>query len=103
MPNQGWRSTLISQQVDGTALNTSTTETSILASQAKFVLPANFLQYAGQKLHVRAIGRVSNIVTTPGTLTFKVKFNTTPIAVASSGALALNVVAKTNVTWISST
>lgn len=100
MPRQSWTGLLISQQVDGTALNTSTTETSILAGQGKYMLPANFLGDAGQVLRIRAMGRVSNIVTTPGTLTFRVKFNTTPIAVASSGALALNIVAKTNVTWI---
>lgn len=100
MASQGWVNTLISAQVDGTALNTSTAETSILPPQAKFVLPANYLTYAGQALRVRAMGRISTVVTTPGTLTFKVKFNATPIAVASSGALPLNIVAKTNVTWI---
>jgi hypothetical protein len=101
MPFQSWQSLLISQQVDGTALNTSTTETTILAPQAKLTLPANFLTYAGQTLRIRAMGRVSNIVTTPGTLTFRVKMGpTATIAVASSGALALNVAAKTNVTWI---
>lgn len=98
MPFQSWQGLLISQQVDGTALNTSTTETSILAPQAKFTLPANFLTYAGQTLRIRAMGRVSNIVTTPGTLTFRVKFGS--VAVATSGALALNTTAKTNVTWI---
>jgi hypothetical protein len=100
MPMQSWQSILISAQSDGTALNTSTTETSILPTQARIVLPANFFTYPGQTLRMRAMGRVSNIVTTPGTLTFKTKFNTTPIAVASSGALALNVAAKTSVTWI---
>lgn len=95
-----WQGVLVSAQVDGTALNTSTSEVSILPGQAKFVLPANFLSYAGQALRIRAMGRVSNIVTTPGTLTFRMKFNTTPIAVASSQALQLNAVAKTNVTWI---
>lgn len=95
-----YQGVLISAATDGTALNTSTSEVSILPGQAKYVLPANFLLYPGQALRLRAMGRISNIVTTPGTLTFRVKFNTTPIAVASSGALALNTTAKTNVTWI---
>lgn len=95
-----WQGVLVSAQVDGTALNTSTAETSILPGQAKFLLPGNYLTYAGQALRIRAMGRVSNIVTTPGTLTFRMKFNTTPIAVASSQALQLNATAKTNVTWI---
>jgi hypothetical protein len=98
MPMQSWQSVLISAQTDGTALNTSTTETSILPTQARVTLPANFFQYAGQALRVRSMGRVSNIVTTPGTLTFRMKFGS--IAVATTGALALNVAAKTNVTWI---
>ena len=93
-----YQGVLISQQGDGSALNTSTTETSILLGQAKYTLPANFLTYAGQTLRMRTMGRISNIVTTPGTLTFRVKFGS--IAVASTGALALNIVAKTNVTWI---
>lgn len=98
MSFQSWTGLLISAQVDGTALNTSTTETSILPGQAKYTLPANFLTYAGQTLRVRAMGRISNIVTTPGTLTFRVKFGS--IAVAASQAMQLNAVAKTNVTWI---
>lgn len=95
---QTWQGVLMSANADGAALNTSTTETSILLGQSKYTLPANFLVYAGQTLRIRAMGRVSNIVTTPGTLTFRIKFGS--IAVASSQALQLNAVAKTNVTWI---
>lgn len=98
MPFQSWTGLLVSANADGTALANSTTETSILPTQARFTLAANFLQYAGQGLRVRAMGRISNIVTTPGTLTLRVKFGS--IAVASSPAFALNTTAKTNVTWI---
>lgn len=100
MGMQTWQNVLISQQVDGTALTNTVTETSILAPQARYVLGANVLTYAGQALRLRMMGRISTVVTTPGTMTFKVKFNSTPIIVATSGALALNTVAKTNVTWI---
>lgn len=96
--NQSWQGVLVSQGSDGAALATSTTETSILHGSGKYSLPANFLFYPGQALRIRAMGRVSNIVTTPGTLTFRVKFGT--IAVASSPAFALNTTAKTNVTWV---
>jgi hypothetical protein len=52
-------------------------------------------------LRVRAAGRVSNIVTTPGTLTLRFKMGpTATIAAASSPAFPLNTTAKTNVTWI---
>lgn len=98
MPFGTWTGLLISQQADGAALATSTTETSVLNSQAKYTLPGNFLANVGQTLRVRAMGRISNIVTSPGTLTFRMKFGS--IAVATSGALALNIVAKTNVIWI---
>lgn len=93
-----WQGVLVSAPTDGSALGTSTTETSILPTSAKFTLPANYLTYPGQALRIRAMGRVSNIVTTPGTLTFRVKFGS--IAVAATQALALNTTAKTNVTWI---
>lgn len=98
MPHNSWQGLLISQQADGAALATSTTETSILLGQAKYTLPAGFMENSSQALRIRAMGRVSNIVTTPGTLTFRVKFGS--IAVATSPAFALNIVAKTNVTWI---
>lgn len=92
----GYRSLLIGAQGDGTA-GTSTTENSLLPGQAKLTLPANFIDQIGKKFYIRANGRISNIVTTPGTLTFRVKFGN--IAVATSSALQLNAVAKTSVGW----
>lgn len=96
MSLQTWQECLIAAPSDGTALTNSTTETSILPAAAKLVLPANYL-YVGRVLKLTATGRISNVVTTPGTLTFNVKFGS--VIVAASGALNLNVVAKTNVTW----
>ena len=83
-------------QVDGSALANSTTPTSILPAAAKLVLPANFFQI-GRALWLKATGRISNIVTTPGTLTLDVRFGST--VVANGGAVSLNTTAKTNVTW----
>lgn len=96
MPSQGWAQALISATVDGTALNTSTTPTSLLPGSAKYQLPANFLA-VGSVLRLTAMGRVSNIVTTPGTLTLDVRFGS--VVVFNGAAMPLNVVAKTNVTW----
>jgi hypothetical protein len=91
---------LISAQGDGSALASSTSATSLLPSQAKLTMPANWLSVVGQTLHVRAAGRISTVVTTPGTMTFTIRMGTTAnIAVATSQAFALNVVAKTNVGW----
>lgn len=96
--NQSWRQHLVSMQADSTAVNTSTAETTILHPTGKYTLGGGFLFFVGQTLRVRAMGRVSNIVTTPGTLTLRMKFGS--IAVATSPAFQLNAVAKTNVTWI---
>jgi hypothetical protein len=95
MSLQIWSETLISAQTDGAALNTSTTPTSLLPGAAKFQLPANYFQI-GRKLRITAFFRVSNIVTTPGTLTLDVRFGST--VVFNGGAMPLNTTAKTNVT-----
>jgi hypothetical protein len=87
---------LITQTADGSALTASTTPTSILHPAAVFTLPANFFE-VGRKIRVSASGRISTVVTTPGTLTLDLMFG--GVIVATSGAMALNVVAKTNVPW----
>lgn len=91
-----WQETLISSQIDGTALVTSTTATSLLPSAAKYTLPANFFSI-GKQLLVRASGRISNIVTAPGTMTLDLRLGA--VIAANGGAMSLNIVAKTNVPW----
>jgi hypothetical protein len=90
--------TLITSQVDGTALTASTTPTSIIPPAAIYTLPNNFF-YIGKQLRIRAMGRISNVITTPGTLIFSVRLGTGPVIAATSDALGLNIVAKTNVHW----
>lgn len=100
MSHQGWQELLVSAFGDGTAV-TGTAEASLLPGQAKYNIPANWLDYAGKKLRVKAAGRISNIVTTPGTLTLRFKLGpTSNITAAASSAMQLNAVAKTNVTWL---
>lgn len=96
MSMQTWGETLISAQADGTALTNTTTATSILPAAAKFTLPANYF-LPGRVLRLNAWGRISNVVTTPGNLTLDVKFGAT--SVFTSGTMALNTTAKTNVSW----
>lgn len=102
MSLQSWQETLATAQVDGPALNTSTTPTSLIgaagsiAAAGKFQIPANTFSI-GKELRLTALGRVSNIVTTPGTLTLDVRFGS--VIVFNGGAMPLNVVAKTNVSW----
>jgi hypothetical protein len=88
---------LISAQVDGSALSSSSSATSLLPAQAKLTLPANYLDYAGRTLRVRAAGRISNIVTTPGTLTLDVRLGGT--VVFNGGAMQLSTTAHTTVPW----
>lgn len=97
MSAQGWQETVVWAIGDGTALNTSTTRTSILPAAAKWTSPANYFNFVGKTLKVTAKGRMSNIVTTPGTLTLDVGIGATNLF--TGGAMQLNAVAKTNVTW----
>jgi len=93
----GWE-TLVTAQGDGTAL-TAAAAASCIPAAAKFGLPANFFKWVGQQLIIKASGRISNAVTTPGTARFDVRFGAGGTVVADSLAINLNIVAKTNVNW----
>ncbi len=100
MPGETYPQLLIGSQVAGSAYTASTTPTSLLPGQAKYTMPANFIDVVGKKFRIRANGRISTVVTTPGTLTLVVRMGpASAIAAATSQAFALNIVAKTNVTW----
>lgn len=97
MSLQTWQETLISAQVDGTAV-TAAAETTLLPAAAKFTLPANYFSAIGKQLFIRASGRISSVITTPGVAQFKVKFGST--AVFDGLAILLDsVAAHTNVGW----
>ena len=88
-------------QADGPALTASTTPTSLLgsttsAAAARPTILANDISEAGKTYLVRAAGQISNIVTTPGTLTLDIRFGSVIVA---TSVINLNVVAKTNVPW----
>lgn len=89
--------TLIGAQVDGAAVANTTTATSLLPAAAKFLIPPQSLQIIGQKLRVKAAGRISTLVTSPGTLTLDLRLGSA--VQLTSGAMALNVAAQTNTTW----
>lgn len=96
MSGQTWQETYITAQIDGTALNTSTTRTSLLPAAAKFTLPANYFSI-GRSLRISVRGRLSNINPTPGNLTLDVAFGSINV---QTNTLALNTTAaKTNVTF----
>lgn len=80
---------------DGPTLTTGTAA-SMLPTGGKVFLPNNFF-YPGKLIRVIAWGRISNVVTTPGTARFDLRLGGT--VVWDSGAVNLNVNAKTNVPW----
>ena len=95
MSLQTWQETLVSAAVDGAALATSTTATSLLPAAAKFTLPANFFSAPGKILRVTAQGRIST-TTGPPTFTWDIRLNNT---VVWNGAAATTVASVTNKSW----
>lgn len=88
---------LITAQVDGPALTAAAAATCLPAA-SKYTIPANAFDVIGKTLHIRATGRISCVVTTPGTARFDIRLGGT--VVADSLAINLNIVAKVNVNWI---
>jgi hypothetical protein len=100
MPAQTWTETLLSGSTDGPALTNSVTETSIAPANTKAALAAQTFDRVASQFRLIVTGRISTVVTSPGTLTFRLKLGPTAnINVATGPAFALNVVAKTNVPW----
>jgi len=97
MPNNAWLAPMITLQAAGPALTNSTTQTSVLNGQAKATLPAEFLQYIGQKLSVRAAGIISTAASAPGTLSWFLMFGS--IAVYAGGASGTLATSASNATW----
>lgn len=95
--NQSWEQAVTTAQTAGATLSNSAANTSILPTSSLFTFPANFFSYIGQKWHLKAWGQMSNIVTTPGTLTLNFQFGS--VVVCTSSAMSLNTTAKTNVSW----
>lgn len=102
MSFQSWQEVLAVATGDGTAIASSTTATSLLtssAASAKCTLPAGFM-YVGRQLRLIAAGRISNIVTAPGTWTLDVRMGpSSNIVVFNGGAMQMSTTAHTNEPW----
>lgn len=72
-----WNETLITSQVDGTT-QTAASANSILPAAAKYTLPQNYF-YIGKMIRINAWGRISSVITTPGTARFDVRFGSTVV------------------------
>lgn len=99
---QGYNQTIACIRKQGTLYNTFTTAKSMLTSatsvegvaDAAVTLPPGFF-YPEKKIKVRFVAGVSNIVTTPGTMTIQVNLGS--IAVFTTGAIVLRTTAHTTI------
>jgi hypothetical protein len=92
MPTQGWNQTLVTQRTAGTLFATFTTAKTVINQQDLYGFYANYFQL-GSKLRIKVRGAVSNIVTTPGTMSFQVMLGS--VIAWTSGAVQLNATAHT--------
>lgn len=96
MSLQTWQEVLVSGQVDGPTL-TAAAAASCIPTPSRIILPNNYFQ-VGKVLRMTLAGRISCVVTTPGTARFDVRLGPSGTIVAfDTGALNLNTTAKTNV------
>lgn len=93
MPSQSWCQTIASQQAVGTFFATYTTAKTVINPQALVVLPAGFFDVLGKSIRVDVLGAISNIVTTPGTITFQVMLGS--VIAFTSGAIQMSTTAHT--------
>jgi len=90
----GYRKGIITAQIDGPTLTAAASATCLPAA-ARRGLPANFFDAIEQTLLAKLTGRISCVVTTPGTARFDLRLGGTVIF--DSLAIPLNIVAKVNV------
>jgi hypothetical protein len=95
-----WREILITGQGDGGAV-TAAAATSLLTSgmaNAKRTLSPNFFDVIGKRLHIHAAGKISSVITTPGTARFDVRLGAT-VVFDGQAVLLDAAAAHTNVGW----
>jgi len=71
----------------------------ILSQATILTLPANFFSFPGKCLWLHGMGKESNVVTTPGTLTFRLRYGTGVVGdtlIVASGAIIPDPVAVTD-------
>ena len=75
MPSQSWNQAIAAQENAGVLQNTFTAAKTVINQQDLYGLFANFFKL-GTKIRVTVHFGLSNIVTTPGTVTFQVMLGT---------------------------
>lgn len=97
MASYGFRQRIMEVREDGAALANSTTATNLLPSSGSEAYVGAGMLRPGDVIAFDFSGRISTVVTTPGTLTLALRFGS--VDVFSSGAMSLNTTAQTNVHW----
>lgn len=93
MARQTWVAAEVTQSVAGTNFASFTTAKTVIPATALRTIRENSLKI-GDVLEIDVWGSISNIATTPGTITFQVKIGS---AIAfTTGAIQLNATAHTN-------
>lgn len=92
MSKQTWVETLVTHQAVGTAFSSFTTAKTVINAQALYTLPPGFWEI-GKALEITVCGAISNIVTTPGTITMQ--FMMGSIVAFTSGAMQMSTTAHT--------
>lgn len=98
MSLQTWAEVLTVGVTDGPTL-TAAARASCIPTPNRIVLPAAYF-YVGRVLRVEMSGRISCVVTTPGTARLDICMGAAGTTIVfDTGALNLNIVAKTTVPW----
>lgn len=97
MSLQSFQETLITAQIDGTAV-TAAAATTLLPAAAVKTLAPNFFDTIGKKIQIKASGRITSLITTPGTARFDVRLGGT-VVFDGLAILLDSVAAHTNVGW----
>jgi hypothetical protein len=89
---------LVTRTADATQISNTTTETIVVPD---YTFAANYF-YQGRTIRGVVKGKCSNVVTTPGTLTYRIRMGTTTLSstlVVASPALGLDTTARTDYPW----
>jgi hypothetical protein len=97
MSSKGFRERILEVYENGTALASSTTQTTLLPASAKEATLGAGLLRIGRILAFEFSGRMSTVVTTPGTLALALRLGS--VDVFGSGNIPLNTTAQTDVHW----
>ena len=99
MSQQTWGEVLVNGSVDGPTL-TAAAAASCIPTPSRIILPNNYF-YIGRMLRITASGRISSVVTTPGTARFDVRMGPSGTIIVFDGLAILldTVAAHTTVGW----